>query len=579
MRSGSRQGFSGSLLRSCFLVAALAASAAAQQVPPSARPTTPSQTIEQEQRPTRPDMTPRPPAVIETPERPAAIPAEAEGPRALIRTFRITGNQVISTKTLEALVRPEEGKALTLEEMRALAARISDYYAQQGYLLARAYLPPQDIRQETLEIAVLEGDVGEVDVTGNEYYTKEAILSALGRFRRRGVIHEGLLETAINELNDYPGLNVRASLKPGEQRGKTDVILTAQERPRFTFAADVDNYGSKYSGIWRFGTELSYGGITGLGDKLTLRGIGSDERLGYFRGSYLTPVGGYGTKLGLSYTQSENTVGEEFASLNAVGFLQAGSLDITQTVFRTSAANLQLFGGVDIKSVENDVLGLRSGQDDLRVFRLGFSGDYRDRFLGRSYYGFTWHQGVPWFGGNEQNDPGATRNDNPGSYSKWTFDLARIQSLLYGGAYVVLRGFAQLSSQNLQSVEQYSIGGYYTVRGYPLAERGGDQGYALSAEVVAPVPYLQEYLQAAAFVDHGGVFPVSPNKRGGEKEHFLSGIGLGLRANVRLPGAFGGTLQLRLDYGFAVGPEPTTTTNRLIHVDRGILYFSSSVRF
>ena len=540
----------------------------------------PGSTIEQERRPTRPDMTPRTPAEIEKPEEKAPPPVEQRGPRVLAKKFRITGNTVIKTEKLDALVRPDEGKQLTLEQLKTVASRITEYYRDKGYLLAYAYLPPQDVREGVIEIAILEGEIGVIEVTGTERYQPEAIRWALTRVENERIVHEGLLETAINNLNDYPGLSVRASLKPGEKRGTTDIVMTAQERLGLSAGVDMDNYGSRYSGMWRFGTDVSYGSLTGLGDKFSFRGITSDDNLYYIRTNYNAPVGGYGTKVGVTYVYTESKIGEELKALNARGYLQIGSIEINQPVWRTSAFNFELFGGLDAKRTDNDVLTKSAGADDLRIFRLGFTGDYRDRFLGRTYFGMGAYANVPWLGGDHQDDPGSTMTGSPGFFTKATLDLARVQSLLIGGSYIVLRGFGQMASQNLPSTEQYAVGGYYTVRGYPLAERAGDQGYSASAELVVPVPYLREWLQAAAFVDHAGIFPISPNKSAGVKEHYLSGVGGGLRFNLPVGFVPGGIVQVRLDFGYAVGPNPSNTSDRIAHkIDRGIIYLASSFRF
>lgn len=499
----------------------------------------------------------------------------------LVKKFRVTGNTVISARRLESLIRSEEGKELSLEELREVASRITDYYATQGYFLARAYLPPQDVREGVIEIAVLEGYVGGIEVTGNEQYRSETITQALTRVRNAQVVNEQLLETAINELNDYPGLNVRASLKPGTKRGYTDIVLTAQERLPVSAMFDVDNYGSRYTGPWRYGTELNFGNLAGLGDRLVLRGIKSDDELTYGRVGYLVPVGGYGTKLGLSHIHSENGIGEEFSALAAAGRVDITALDIYQTVFRTAGASSQLSGGFEYKTVRNYALNALAGKDDLRLFRLGFNGDYRDPFLGRTYYGVTWYQGTDWLGGNHKDDPGASRPDNPGNFTKFSFDLARLQSLVYGGTYLILRGSAQLSTQNLQSGEKFAIGGYYTVRGYPIAEFLGDHGYAVSAELVVPVPYIREWVQLAGFIDHGGVFIVSPNTETNEaKRHWLTGAGGGLRINVPVPGLTGSSLQIRVDYAVPIAdPSPTSRKNGITQGMPGILYVSSSFRF
>ena len=560
-----------------FLVAQVMA-----QMPERVQPAQKEEVSEPERRPGRPEVAQRPSAPAREGERAPEVPREKkEGPTVFVKKFRVSGNTVISTQKLEALIRSAEGKDLTLEELRAVAGRITEYYAAQGYLLARAYLPPQDVREGVLEIAVLEGYVGDIEVTGNVQYDAGLIKQALTRVENAKVVNEALLETAINELNDYPGLNVRASLQPGKKRGFTDITLSAQERLPHSLLFDIDNYGSRYTGPWRYGTELTLGNLMQFGDKLTFRGIKSDDDLNYARVSFVVPVGGYGTKLGFNYAHAENGVGEEFAPLEAAGRLDVASIDMTQTMLRTAGASFQFAGGFDYKTIRNFTLNALAGKDDLRVFRFGFSGDYRDPFLGRTFYGMTWHQGTTTFNGNPKNDPGATRTDNPGNFTKFTFDLARLQSLVYGGSYLILRGTSQLSAQNLQSVERFGIGGYYTVRGYPMFEYLGDHGYSATAELVVPVPYVRQWVQAAGFVDHGGVFVVSPNRQTAEvKQHWLTGVGAGLRINLPVPYLTGSNLQFRLDYAVPVtDPSPSSRKGTPVNGRPGVLYFSSSVRF
>jgi hemolysin activation/secretion protein len=537
--------------------------------------------IDPEPRPGRPDVEERPPAQIEKPD-PTKRPArEAEGPKVFVRKFRVTGNAVVKTEKLEALVRADEGKELTLEQMRAAAARITDYYTELGYILARAFLPPQDVREGVIEIAVLEGNVGALEVTGNERYRSDIITRALTRFKNREVVHEGLLETAINDLNEYPGLGVRASLRPSTERGKSDILLIAQEKLPVTATLDANNYGSRFTGPWKYGFELGYGNLTGFGDKITLRGLKSDDDLWFARMQYLTPINGYGTKLGLSYSTSENGIGEEFAALNASGRQESWSVEFVQPFSKTAAVNFQAFGRFESIRSRQTVLNASGGVDDLRVFRFGFSGDYRDRFLGRSFYGLTWHQGVSWLGASPQDDPGNSRRDGPGGFSKLSVDLARLQSLVYGGSYLILRGFGQLSNQNLLTVEKFAIGGYYAVRGYPIAAQTGDHGYAVSAEVHVPVPGLRDWVRLVGFIDHGGAFLVSRDKGRGEIEHWMTGAGGGIRIDLPIPTPIlRGALQIRVDYAVNVGgPKPSSHKNGITQGEPGILYFSVSSKF
>jgi len=606
----------------------------AQAIPPQ---TLPGVLLEQqrqaeEQQKKQEELTqPKAPSEIDKPARSRAPKAKGAEARVTVTRFKFSGNAVITTQELEKIVAPSIGKTLTLRELTEIAGLISEHYAAQGYILAQAYLPPQEIREGVVEIAILEGKVGNIAVTGNQRYKTSTILRAMEPVRERGIIHEATLETALSELNDYPGLNVRAALKPGETRGLTDLELTARERIPYTFTADINNYGSNLTGPWIYSGEVGIGNLAGVGDNLTLKGSKSDDNLFYTNVSYLTPLTSFGTKLQLTWVHTENVIGGQFATLRPTGRADIASVDLLQTITRTGTVSLTGVFGFDFKTVRN-LLG-QSGptpgpspvlfsKDELRIFRLGIKGDYRDLFLGRTYFGLTVHEGVPWLGGSDQNAPqtsfvvvdaaGNAHGAGPGYWTKLTADVARFQSLglpflqsvpilptVLNDSYLILRATGQLASDRLLSPERFAIGGYYTVRGYPVAQLIGDNGYAATAEMVVPIPSAtkvpfsaltyKEMFQVAVFIDHAGTFatPLQSTSQGGFG--YLTSAGAGLRVNI----PFGvpepvdrGVLTLRIDWASAIGrPRPVSRDQGItIHPiagsgEAGILYVSAVLRF
>lgn len=65
------------------------------------------------------------------------------------------------------------GQELGLSGLRKAAGRITEIYREQGYFLARAYLPAQDIADGVVRIAVLEGRFGAVDSGGSPRLEQE----------------------------------------------------------------------------------------------------------------------------------------------------------------------------------------------------------------------------------------------------------------------------------------------------------------------------------------------------------------------------------------------------------------------
>ncbi len=618
-------------LTSCVLAMVgvlLATSVQAQVLPPEKRPDVllEQQRKQQEQQKQQEQLTqPKAPPQIDKPAR--TRPPKGAEAKVKVAQFKFSGNTVITTEDLQEVVASAIGKTLTLRELSEVAGLVSEHYAANGYILAQAYLPPQEIRGGVVEIAILEGKVGKIGVTGNTRYKSSTILRAMEPVRERGIIHEGTLETALNEMNDYPGLKLRAALKPGETRGQTDLELTAKEQIPYTSTTDINNYGSRLTGPWVYSEELGVGNLAGVGDNLTLKGLKSNSRLFFTDVTYLIPVTNVGTKFQVSWIHTENVIGKEFAAFRPTGRADIVSADVLQTITRTGALSLTGVAGFDVKTVRNLLTStgpsaVLFSKDELRIFRLGLRGDYRDPFLGRTYFGLTWHRGVDWWGGSERNAPGTsftlvdaagkTTGAGPGKWSKLTGDLARFQSLglpfiqglpvlpaVLNDSYLILRATGQFVSDRLLSPERFAIGGYYTVRGYPVAERIGDNGYAATVEMVVPVPSSakipfgsrtwKETVQFAAFVDHGGTFP-SPISAAGQGGYgYLTGAGGGLRVNI----PFGvpepvdrGVLSLKIDWASAIGrPRPSSRDQGLtLHPitgsgDAGVLYVSASLRF
>ena len=575
---------------------------------------------QQEQQKQQEQLTqPQAPPQIEKPSR-ARPPTGAEA-KVKVTQFKFSGNTVFSTDELEPIVAPVIGKTLTLRELTEVAGQVAEYYAAQGYILAQAYLPPQEIRGGVVEIAILEGKIGKISVSGNTRYMMSTILLAMEPVRGKGIIHEATLETALNELNDYPGLKVRAALKPGETRGTTDLELTAKERIPYTSTTDVNNYGSRLTGPWVYSEEVGLGNLAGVGDNLTLRGLKSNSRLFLTSVTYLIPVTSFGTKFQAYWFHTENVLGEEFAPFRPTGRADIVSTDVLQTITRTMALSLTAFAGFDFKTIRNLLTStgpsaVLFSKDELRIFRLGVRGDYRDPFLGRTYFGATWHHGVDILGGSSQDAPqtsfqitdlsGNVHGAGPGNFDEATLDLARFQSLglpflqglsvlptVLNDSYLILRATGQVASDRLLSPERLAIGGYYTVRGYPVAERIGDNGYAATVEMVVPIPSSatvpfsnqpwKEMFQLAAFVDHGHVYatPLSVPQGG---YGALTGAGGGLRINI----PFGvpqpvdrGILTLKVDWASAIGrPRPSSRDEGITGPGfPGVLYVSAAMRF
>src|SRR5690554_2448650 len=121
----------------------------------------------------------------------------ADQQRILVRSLRITGAQIYSSVQLLAVTGFSDERELTLGELRALAAAIAAHYRENGYPLAQAYLPAQDIADGEVTIAVLEGEYGELRLRNESRMADGVVNNLLDGLRSGDTITLAPLESRL----------------------------------------------------------------------------------------------------------------------------------------------------------------------------------------------------------------------------------------------------------------------------------------------------------------------------------------------------------------------------------------------
>src|SRR5690625_7988721 len=59
-------------------------------------------------------------------------------------------------------------RGVTLGMIETVADTITQYYRERGFILAKAYIPKQEVRDGVVTLTVLLGNLGEVNVHNNQ---------------------------------------------------------------------------------------------------------------------------------------------------------------------------------------------------------------------------------------------------------------------------------------------------------------------------------------------------------------------------------------------------------------------------
>lgn len=486
-------------------------------------------------------------------DRPQVTPGAAEQTaRFRVTAFKLTGNREISESRLLQELQGHTGRELNLAELREAAARITELYRSRGYLVARAYLPPQEINEGVVTIGVQEGKVGTVRAEpepgvrlrpGMQQRFVDAIPSG-------SIIREADLERVLLRLSDIAGVSVRAVLQPSREPGAADIVLKLSEITAWTGRVSFDNHGNYYTGANRVTNNISLNDALGFGESLFFNGQNSFEGLEIRGLGYRQPLGASGVTLGASYAEMEYAIGKSLKTANASGTAIVSSVFLDSSLLRSRDANISFNLAEEHRHFEDEAGAFAVKKS--AVFRgATLYGDWRDDWAGSNRWSLAYGIGklnkdTPIDAALDQLTANAA-----GTYRKASASFSRLQEL--GGGYSLFASLnGQWANKNLDASEKFSLGGPNGVRAYPVGEAAGDEGLLGRLELRK---YLGHYHGAIAegtlFAD-GGRVRVNKNPWDASENHLTRyGYGAGLNVYHR-------DLVMNASLAFSPGDDPTS---------------------
>lgn len=191
----------------------------------------------------------------------------------------------LDVQRLVFLIREQrQRRGVTVGMIESVADTITRYYRERGFILAKAYIPEQHVRDGVVTLTLLLGELGEVQVQNNQKYKASTIEGIF-----KPVINEPVTAKTIEErlffVNDMPGLSAQAYFEPGSQVGDTRLSINVVDERSFAGNARIDNHGSDSTGEFRLYTDGYWYNPTGIGDQLHIGVLGTFEPANSLYGS------------------------------------------------------------------------------------------------------------------------------------------------------------------------------------------------------------------------------------------------------------------------------------------------------
>jgi hemolysin activation/secretion protein len=473
-----------------------------------------------------------------------------------VEEIELEGNTVFSDAELKKAINLNKEQKVSLESLIQLRTRISDYYRDRGYLRSGAFMPSQEISNGKAKIQIIEGSISEIDIEGLSRLNKNYIslrLPPLGKT----IKEEDLIE-ALAKLKQDPLIeNIKANLKQITP-GKNLLLVKIEENQPLTSSLAVTNNYSPSVGTLGGTLSANYH-LFGFGDRLGLN-YTRTEGLTRYDGSYSFPVNKYNGTIELNYTNADTRIVEDpISALDIQADLEVLGLSARQPISLDEQSDLAL--AIKLELIESEtfvnedfsfafVEGLPDGRSQFSALRLiqEYFNRGEESSIGlRSQFSV----GLNLF------EPTVTAVGRDGLFWSWQGQgqwLKRLDNFL-----LVSNLNVQLTNDKLLPVEQFTLGGTGSVRGYRQNLAIGDNGITGSVELQMPLIERTNWqIQLIPFIDAGTLWN---NASEALNYNTLASIGLGLNYEL------GNTIEARINYGIplieAEAPESFSTEERI----------------
>ena len=497
---------------------------------------------------------------IEAPSR-SPVTRAVDQVQFTLKDIQVSGARTLPPQSLRPLYEKLLGKEVRLRDILDVADSIEQTYRNHGYILVRAYVPPQRVRDGVFTINVVEGKIANVSVEGGTPATQQKIKAYLRPSLNVAPLPLATMERSLLLSNDMPGVgNATGVLKPAEDiPGASDIVVSVNQ-PRIQGGLGVDNRGSRFSGLWTLNGDVQFNSLFGadqLGAMLTTSPDATEQIAGQMR--YRRAIGDNGLIGSLTGTITRGQPGSTLSAFGVITDSWAVGPRLTWPVIRTRAKSLQLDAGFTAQEANIEILGSRLSHDVWRVF------DVSATYLFSNWLGGAWlasggvAQGLPGLGATSNGSAQLSRRGGHTDFTKLTGQV-RYSSILSDTFSLQLTGQGQFSSAPLINGELISFGGIGIGRGYDPGGIVGDHGLGGSAELRYDAPFANAYvlaLQPYAYVD------------GGQTWYIQRGAAIDPTLTDQHITSLGGGIRMRLPYSATLGLEVAHTLNAVAGSDAG----------
>jgi len=404
----------------------------------------------------------------------------------VVQNIRLIDASLISASAYKKITSPFLGRCFEAAILSEAVAAINRYYQDLGYVTTQVAVPKQNIQSGVLELKIIEGKIEKISLGKNQFSEKMQKLSAFANIEGGNLnifdINQGIYQ--INRLSSNAAV---MKISPGSNDGESLVTIENNKSFPARLTISEDNLGNEFTGIRRNSFSGSFDNLLSLNDSINLnyttnlKDSSNRKDIKSFSSGISIPFGYNSFSFDYYKSQYLGTVAGN-STQKSTGFSDQKKFGIDRAF--KSSANFRLLANssLAIKKTASyqDETKIEVSERKLVIANVGFAASSYLNDSTSIYLKPSYSRGLKIL--NAKQDQKNVSASTP----KAQFEIFHLYSsaskrLTISKLNLPITFTTEMDSQfgksNLFGSEQFSVGGYYSVRGFRENYITGDSGY------------------------------------------------------------------------------------------------------
>lgn len=443
----------------------------------------------------------------------------------------------ITKKQQTLLIKPFIGKCVSAQIINQIITQIQTYYNNNGYVTARIAVPKQNIQSGRLKLKAHEGITGDIYLNNDQATDKMQEVTAFG-FLEGKILNINDINQGLYQINRLPSNKATMKIEPGQVEGEAIVAIANQGKFPARASISYDNLGNEFTGIRKSTFSGNFDNLLFLNDAINLsyttnlNDSSSNKELKSFSTGISIPLAYNTISYDYSRTEFRGTNQGQNSITRLTGYSNRNNITFDRLLLNDG--NLRISGNASLAAKDSasylNKQKIETSQRKLTIGKIGLNiSNYFKNGI-NIYANPSYSRGLKLLDA-KKDDAGLGANNPRAQFDLLKFygNISKKVKLPQINAPIILtsEANAQISKHTLFGSEQFSVGGYYSVRGFRENYITGDSGYHLRnkarfnlGQMIISKYHLNKF-NIETFYDYGRV-----KNRNNQASGRLSGAGI-----------------------------------------------------